>query len=117
MAFGHCPEITVYTGCCYFPSVGQLPALWAENRKSLLSMLVEVSFDVVWLGGPRLGSDQTSLKNAISCKCLLPNRWDIIKSKWCVCVYIHRERERHDDDDDDFGQRLRLAGLGFGGSN
>lgn len=39
---GHCPEITVYTGCCYFPSAGQLPTLWAENKKSLLSMLVEV---------------------------------------------------------------------------
>ncbi|XP_030899413.2 carboxypeptidase D [Melopsittacus undulatus] len=40
--FGHCPEITVYTSCCYFPSAGQLPGLWAEHRKSLLSMLVEV---------------------------------------------------------------------------
>lgn len=43
VAFGHCPEITVYTGCCYFPSAGQLPSLWADHRKSLLSMLVEVS--------------------------------------------------------------------------
>uniref|UniRef100_A0A8C8SCC2 Carboxypeptidase D n=1 Tax=Pelusios castaneus TaxID=367368 RepID=A0A8C8SCC2_9SAUR len=42
VTFGHCPEITVYTSCCYFPSAGQLPTLWAENRKSLLSMLVEV---------------------------------------------------------------------------
>lgn len=41
--FGHCPEITVYTSCCYFPSAGQLPGLWADHRKSLLSMLVEVS--------------------------------------------------------------------------
>ncbi|XP_046719096.1 carboxypeptidase D [Silurus meridionalis] len=40
--FGHCPEITVYTSCCLFPPVDQLPTLWAENRKSLLSMLVEV---------------------------------------------------------------------------
>nr|XP_028564224.1 carboxypeptidase D [Podarcis muralis] len=42
LSYGHCPEITVYTGCCYFPSAGQLPTLWAENKKSLLSMLVEV---------------------------------------------------------------------------
>ncbi|XP_021093800.1 carboxypeptidase D isoform X2 [Heterocephalus glaber] len=40
--YGHCPEITVYTSCCYFPSAAQLPSLWAENKKSLLSMLVEV---------------------------------------------------------------------------
>uniref|UniRef100_A0A1A8FK58 Carboxypeptidase D, a n=1 Tax=Nothobranchius korthausae TaxID=1143690 RepID=A0A1A8FK58_9TELE len=42
MDSGHCPEITVYTGCCLFPPVDQLVSLWAENKKSLLSMLVEV---------------------------------------------------------------------------
>ncbi|XP_007935752.1 carboxypeptidase D [Orycteropus afer afer] len=42
VTYGHCPEITVYTSCCYFPSAAQLPSLWAENKKSLLSMLVEV---------------------------------------------------------------------------
>ncbi|XP_044058334.1 carboxypeptidase D [Siniperca chuatsi] len=42
MDFGHCPEITVYTGCCVFPPVEQLATLWAENKKALLSMLVEV---------------------------------------------------------------------------
>ncbi|XP_070761493.1 carboxypeptidase D [Enoplosus armatus] len=42
MDFGHCPEITVYTGCCLFPPVEQLATLWAENKKALLSMLVEV---------------------------------------------------------------------------
>ncbi|XP_069471346.1 carboxypeptidase D [Ambystoma mexicanum] len=42
VTFGHCPEITVYTSCCNFPSAGQLPSLWADNKKSLLSMLVEV---------------------------------------------------------------------------
>ncbi|OWK15320.1 hypothetical protein Celaphus_00000804, partial [Cervus elaphus hippelaphus] len=41
VTYGHCPEITVYTSCCYFPSAAQLPSLWAENKKSLLSMLVE----------------------------------------------------------------------------
>ncbi|XP_030634505.1 carboxypeptidase D isoform X1 [Chanos chanos] len=40
--FGHCPEITVYTSCCLFPPVDELATLWAENKKSLLSMLVEV---------------------------------------------------------------------------
>ncbi|KAM9209769.1 carboxypeptidase D [Dugong dugon] len=42
VTYGHCPEITVYTSCCYFPTAAQLPSLWAENKKSLLSMLVEV---------------------------------------------------------------------------
>ncbi|XP_041796118.1 carboxypeptidase D isoform X2 [Chelmon rostratus] len=42
MDFGHCPEITVYTGCCLFPPAEQLTTLWAENKKALLSMLVEV---------------------------------------------------------------------------
>ncbi|KAJ8392156.1 hypothetical protein AAFF_G00079620, partial [Aldrovandia affinis] len=40
--FGHCPEITVYTSCCLFPAADQLSALWEQNRKSLISMLVEV---------------------------------------------------------------------------
>lgn len=40
--FGHCPEITVYTSCCLFPQAEMLPTLWAENKKSLLRMLVEV---------------------------------------------------------------------------
>ncbi|XP_053562111.1 carboxypeptidase D [Bombina bombina] len=42
VTYGHCPEITVYTSCCLFPSATQLPLLWAENKKALLSMLVEV---------------------------------------------------------------------------
>lgn len=42
MDFGHCPEITVYSGCCLFPPAEQLATLWAENKKALLSMLVEV---------------------------------------------------------------------------
>ncbi|KAM8769489.1 carboxypeptidase D isoform 1-T1 [Acanthopagrus schlegelii] len=42
MDFGHCPEITVYTGCCLYPPAEQLATLWAENKKPLLSMLVEV---------------------------------------------------------------------------
>lgn len=47
VTYGHCPEITVYTSCCYFPSAAQLPSLWAENKKSLLSMLVEVSLSLI----------------------------------------------------------------------
>ncbi|XP_068126413.1 carboxypeptidase D [Hyperolius riggenbachi] len=39
---GHCPEITVYTSCCLFPGAGQLKALWTDNKKPLLAMLVEV---------------------------------------------------------------------------
>eukprot|EP00066_Takifugu_rubripes_P017490 XP_011606756.1 PREDICTED: LOW QUALITY PROTEIN: carboxypeptidase D [Takifugu rubripes] len=41
MDFGHCPEITVYTGCCLFPPAEQLATLWTENKKALLSMIVE----------------------------------------------------------------------------
>ncbi|XP_042604190.1 carboxypeptidase D, b isoform X2 [Cyprinus carpio] len=39
---GVCPEITVYTGCCMFPSERQLFSLWRENRLSLFRMLLEV---------------------------------------------------------------------------
>ncbi|XP_037124503.1 carboxypeptidase D [Syngnathus acus] len=42
MDFGQCPEITVYTSCCVFPPTEQLATLWAENKRPLLSMLVEV---------------------------------------------------------------------------
>ncbi|XP_066552144.1 carboxypeptidase D [Amia ocellicauda] len=42
MDVGHCPEITVFTSCCLFPSTDQLFTLWEENQKPLLSMLVEV---------------------------------------------------------------------------
>ncbi|XP_047449845.1 carboxypeptidase D isoform X1 [Mugil cephalus] len=42
MDFGHCPEITVYTGCCLFPPAEELGTLWDENKQALLSMLVEV---------------------------------------------------------------------------
>ncbi|XP_020374272.2 carboxypeptidase D [Rhincodon typus] len=42
VTYGHCPEITVYTGCCNFPRVKELATIWNENKKSLLSMLVEV---------------------------------------------------------------------------
>lgn len=47
MDFGHCPEITVYTGCCLFPPAEQLATLWAENKKALLSMLVEVRYKML----------------------------------------------------------------------
>uniref|UniRef100_A0A671RGI3 Carboxypeptidase D, b n=1 Tax=Sinocyclocheilus anshuiensis TaxID=1608454 RepID=A0A671RGI3_9TELE len=39
---GLCPEITVYTGCCTFPSEPQLFSLWMENRLPLFRMLLEV---------------------------------------------------------------------------
>lgn len=50
MDFGHCPEITVYTGCCLFPPADQLATIWAENKKALLSMLVEVKlfYSITW---------------------------------------------------------------------
>ncbi|XP_067864382.1 carboxypeptidase D-like [Heptranchias perlo] len=42
VTYGHCPEITVYTGCCNFPHAKELATIWHDNKKSLLSMLVEV---------------------------------------------------------------------------
>ncbi|XP_078080962.1 carboxypeptidase D-like [Mustelus asterias] len=42
VTYGHCPEITVYTGCCNFPRAKELATIWRDNKKSLLSMLVEV---------------------------------------------------------------------------
>ncbi len=39
---GICPEITVYTGCCVFPSERQLFSLWMENRLPIFRMLLEV---------------------------------------------------------------------------
>uniref|UniRef100_A0A672T2F1 Carboxypeptidase D-like n=1 Tax=Sinocyclocheilus grahami TaxID=75366 RepID=A0A672T2F1_SINGR len=39
---GLCPEITVYTGCCTFPSEPPLFSLWMENRLPLFRMLLEV---------------------------------------------------------------------------
>uniref|UniRef100_UPI00398E4483 carboxypeptidase D isoform X2 n=1 Tax=Pristiophorus japonicus TaxID=55135 RepID=UPI00398E4483 len=42
VTYGHCPEITVYTVCCNFPHAKELSAIWHDNKKSLLSMLVEV---------------------------------------------------------------------------
>ncbi|XP_048374644.1 carboxypeptidase D [Sphaerodactylus townsendi] len=55
VTYGHCPEITVYTGCCNFPGAGQLPALWAENKKALLAMLVEVHKGIYGLVHDRHG--------------------------------------------------------------
>ncbi|XP_066502656.1 carboxypeptidase D, b isoform X2 [Hoplias malabaricus] len=37
-----CPEITVYTACCLYPSTQQLLLLWAEHRVSLFAMLLEI---------------------------------------------------------------------------
>ncbi|XP_078404147.1 carboxypeptidase D-like isoform X1 [Cetorhinus maximus] len=42
VTYGRCPEITVYTGCCNFPRAKELATIWQDNKKSLLSMLVEV---------------------------------------------------------------------------
>ncbi|XP_067866574.1 carboxypeptidase D-like isoform X2 [Heterodontus francisci] len=42
VTYGHCPEVTVYTGCCNFPRAKELASIWHDNKKSLLSMLVEV---------------------------------------------------------------------------
>ncbi|XP_064619385.1 carboxypeptidase D-like isoform X2 [Lineus longissimus] len=35
----NCMELTVYTGCCLYPSAGDLPHLWAANRQSLMDFI------------------------------------------------------------------------------
>uniref|UniRef100_A0A8C6VF47 Carboxypeptidase D n=1 Tax=Naja naja TaxID=35670 RepID=A0A8C6VF47_NAJNA len=34
VTYGQCPEITVYTGCCYFPSAGQLHSEFSKENLS-----------------------------------------------------------------------------------
>ncbi|KAL6116596.1 cpm [Pungitius sinensis] len=44
--WSQCLELTLEVSCCKFPSVDQLPALWAENRKSLLAFIQQVHLGV-----------------------------------------------------------------------
>lgn len=40
--WAQCLELTLELSCCKFPPAEQLPALWAENRKSLLAFIQQV---------------------------------------------------------------------------
>lgn len=44
--WGQCLELTLEVSCCKFPPAEQLPALWTENRKSLLSFIQQVHLGV-----------------------------------------------------------------------
>ncbi|XP_069375690.1 carboxypeptidase M [Paralichthys olivaceus] len=44
--WAQCLELTLEVSCCKFPPVGELPALWAENRKSLLAFIQQVHLGV-----------------------------------------------------------------------
>ncbi|XP_068558679.1 carboxypeptidase M [Cebidichthys violaceus] len=44
--WAQCLELTLEVSCCKFPPVQQLPALWTENRKSLLAFIQQVHLGV-----------------------------------------------------------------------
>ncbi|XP_032361168.1 carboxypeptidase M [Etheostoma spectabile] len=44
--WAQCLELTLEISCCKFPPVNQLPALWADNRKSLLAFIQQVHLGV-----------------------------------------------------------------------
>ncbi|XP_029283878.1 carboxypeptidase M-like isoform X2 [Cottoperca gobio] len=44
--WAQCLELTLEISCCKFPPANQLPALWMENRKSLLAFIQQVHLGV-----------------------------------------------------------------------
>ncbi|KAM3587720.1 uncharacterized protein V6R79_012703 [Siganus canaliculatus] len=44
--WAQCLELTLEISCCKYPPPGQLPALWKENRKSLLAFIQQVHLGV-----------------------------------------------------------------------
>ncbi|XP_031152790.1 carboxypeptidase M isoform X2 [Sander lucioperca] len=44
--WAQCLELTLEISCCKFPPVKQLPAMWTENRKSLLAFIQQVHLGV-----------------------------------------------------------------------
>ncbi|CAB1421768.1 unnamed protein product, partial [Pleuronectes platessa] len=44
--WAQCLELTLEISCCKFPPVSELPALWADNRKSLLAFIQQVHLGV-----------------------------------------------------------------------
>lgn len=40
--WSQCFELTLEVSCCKFPPAGELPALWMDNRKSLLAYIQQV---------------------------------------------------------------------------
>ncbi|XP_061839543.1 carboxypeptidase M [Nerophis lumbriciformis] len=44
--WAQCLELTLEVSCCKFPPAKQLPALWSDNRKSLLAFIQQVHLGV-----------------------------------------------------------------------
>ncbi|KAM7378531.1 hypothetical protein PAMA_013434 [Pampus argenteus] len=44
--WAQCLELTLEVSCCKFPPAKELPALWADNRKSLLAFIQQVHLGV-----------------------------------------------------------------------
>ncbi|XP_008303752.1 carboxypeptidase M [Stegastes partitus] len=44
--WAQCLELTLEVSCCKFPPAAQLPALWTDNRKSLLAFMKQVHLGV-----------------------------------------------------------------------
>ncbi|XP_033989614.1 carboxypeptidase M [Trematomus bernacchii] len=44
--WAQCLELTLEVSCCKFPPQNQLPALWTENRKSLLAFIMQIHLGV-----------------------------------------------------------------------
>lgn len=44
--WAQCLEVTLEVSCCKFPPPNQLPALWTENRKSLLAFIMQIHLGV-----------------------------------------------------------------------
>ncbi|XP_019753079.1 carboxypeptidase M isoform X3 [Hippocampus comes] len=57
-----CLEVTLEVSCCKFPPAGQLPALWADNRKSLLAFIRQAHLGVK---GRVLDCSGAALHNAV----------------------------------------------------
>lgn len=60
--WAQCLELTLEVSCCKFPAVSELPVMWQDNRKALLSYIQQVHLGVK---GRVLDSSGAPLQNAV----------------------------------------------------